>query len=412
MPFPKLDEVQGKLKERNDKLAGILKEAGPELDMSKVKSLDGDSQAKVDALRTLNEEIDALGSERDDLLLVQKSAERAAEHEKAGQPDPGAEGGADEQKKRDQGRKSIGELFTESAAFKNRSGRQGPSAELDVDVKALFQTSDGVPPETTRTGKFVDIVQPPLDLLDVIPTTTTQQIAVVYMEETVFNNTAAEVPEAGAYPEAELGAEERSAPVRKIAVFLPMTDEQMEDIAYARSYVNSRLPLMVRQRLNRQILAGNGTAPNLRGLLNTPGIQNVPVGSDSRPDAIHKAITQILMTAQARVNFIGMNPVDWEAIRLLRTTDGIYLWGSPSEAGPARIWGTAVAPVQSLVEGTTVVGDISQAELAVKRGMDVQVSNSHEDYFTHGKQAIRADMRAALVVYRPAAFATVTATTP
>lgn len=406
--FPKLDEVEGRLKERNDKLAAVLKEAGPELDMSKVKGLDGDSKSKVDQIRTWNEEIEALGKERDDLQMLAKSAERAAEHEKAGTPDPGAEGGSDGGRSKKE-RKSIGELFTESQAYKGRSGGSGPVAGLDVDVKSLFQTTEGIPPETTRTGKFVEIVQPPLDVLDLVPTTTTQQIAVVYMEETVYNNTAAEVPEAGAYPEAELGAEERSAPVRKIAVFLPVTDEQMEDIAYARSYVNSRLPLMVRQRLNRQILAGNGTAPNLRGLLNTPGIQNVPVGTDSLPDAVHKAMTRIRMTAQSSPNVIAMNPVDWEGIRLLRTTDGIYLWGSPSEAGPARIWGTAVAEAQSLAEGTSIVGDFSMLELAVKRGMDVKVSDSHEDYFTHGKQAIRADMRAALVVYRPTAFATVTA---
>ena len=34
----------------------------------------------------------------------------------------------------------------------------------------------------------------------------------------------------------------------------------------------------------------------------------------------------------------------------------------------------------------------------------MQVSNSHDVFFTSGKQAVRADMRLAFVVYRPSAF--------
>ena len=48
------------------------------------------------------------------------------------------------------------------------------------------------------------------------------------------------------------------------------------------------------------------------------------------------------------------------------------------------------------------------AELAVKKGMTVDVSNSHSTFFTENKQAVRAEMRAAFTVYRPTAVCTVT----
>jgi hypothetical protein len=38
----------------------------------------------------------------------------------------------------------------------------------------------------------------------------------------------------------------------------------------------------------------------------------------------------------------------------------------------------------------------------------VQISNSHSTYFIEGKQATRADMRVALIVYRPARLRHVT----
>ena len=103
------------------------------------------------------------------------------------------------------------------------------------------------------------------------------------------------------------------------------------------------------------------------------------------------------------------NPADWQDVRLLRTADGIYIWGNPSEAGPERIWGLAVAQANGMTADTGVVGDFGNfSELAVKRGVETKISDSHSTFFVEGKQAIRADVRVALIYYRPAAFCSVT----
>ena len=96
-------------------------------------------------------------------------------------------------------------------------------------------------------------------------------------------------------------------------------------------------------------------------------------------------------------------------IRLLKDSTGQYIWGSPTEAGPERIWGLPVAQSDVIAQGHGLAGDFAtHTELAMRRGIDVQVSNSHGTFFVEGKQAIRADVRCALVVYRPAALCTVT----
>jgi HK97 family phage major capsid protein len=202
---------------------------------------------------------------------------------------------------------------------------------------------------------------------------------------------------------------ERTSNVRKIAVFLPMTDEQLEDVGQAQGVIDNRLPFMIRQRLDLQIISGDGSAPNLRGVMNVAGIQTQAKGADPGPDALYKGIVKVEVTGQAFANLVIMHPNDWQTIRLLRTADGIYIWGNPSDNGPERIWGLQVVRAQAATAGTAIVGDFANfAELSVKRGIDVQVSNSHSTYFIEGKQAVRADMRAALVYYRPAAFCTVT----
>lgn len=407
MTFPALEEIEGKVKAKRDELGTIFAEAGPEMDLKQVKSVKGTTFDIAAHVRKLNDELTDLSVKRDNLTAVQKAAERsrvAGDENGNGESGDGGTPSASPKS-----RKSFGEMFTGSKAYKARSGPVGPEATLDVDLKTLMTTTAGFDPEETRTGRIVDLVTRPIQVADLIPQTTTSQSAVQYMEETTFTNAAAEVAEGGTYPEAALALTEQTSIVRKIAVFLPVTDEQLEDEPRVRGYIDNRLPFMIRQRLDLQLLVGNGTAPNLRGILNTVGIQTQAKGADPTPDAIYKAIVKVEVTGGAMANAVVMNPTNWQDVRLLRTADGIYIWGNPADAGPERIWGLRVVRAQAETAGTALVGDFANfVELAVRRGIDVQVSNSHSTFFVEGKQALRADIRAALVVYRPTAFCTVT----
>lgn len=405
--FPALEEAQGKLKAKQKEIGDIFAEAGPDLDFNKVKSVSGanDSRGVAAHVRTLNDEAEALQKEVQDL----QGSLKAAEANKAGFQIPGVVEG--------EGTNTKGDVrsFAKAAVDSGFAGTKGKVESLDVDFKTLMSTGAGFAPESTRNGRVVPFALTPIDFLDIIPSTTTSQAAVKYMEETTATNAAAETNESiqgtlATYPESALAYTEKTSPVQKIATFLPASDEQLEDEPQLLSMIENRLTYFIRQRLNSQVLSGNGTAPNLRGLLNVVGIQTQAKGTDPSPDAVYKAIVKCQIgSGQANPNAVGMNPVDWQNIRLLRTADGIYIWGSPSEAGPSSIWGLPVVSTQALTAGTAVVGDFANfAQLNVRRGIEVQVSNSHSTNFVNGVQAIRADMRAAFVVYRPAAFCTVT----
>jgi HK97 family phage major capsid protein len=273
-------------------------------------------------------------------------------------------------------------------------------------------TSAGWVPETTRGPRIVDFVTRRYEVTDTIPSTTTNQVAIKYMEETTYTNAAAEVAEGGTKPEAALALTERSDPVQKIAVWIPVTDEQLEDVPQVQGYINNRLPFMVKQRLGLQILVGDGTAPNISGILDRSGIQTQVTGSDPVPDAIYKAMVKVMISGSgnggAIPNVVYMNPLDWQDIRLLTTADGVYIWGSPMDPGPERIWGLPVVLAEALTQNTAIVGDTTYAELAVKKGITMKVTDSHSDYFIKNLQVVLAEMRAALVIYRAAAFCSVT----
>lgn len=398
-----LIEKRKEFESKQKKLHEIFEQAktgGKDLDLEKVTVLKGTTDEKAQEIRKMNEELDRLGKEIETFVELEKADKADQErqkllNEKDHVPFPDQKGKE----------KSFGQKCIESGVFKLKNAVK----HIDVETKTLFQRSAGWEPESTRSGMVIDYATRPIEVIDMLPQGNTNQAAYKFMEETTFTDNAAEVAEAGSYGEAALALTERSQTVEKIAVFIPVTDEQLEDEAGVASYLDQRLVFMIRRRVGYQCINGDGVTPNLLGFLNKVGIQTQAKGADPTPDAFYKAMTLIRVTGQAEPTAIIIHPNDWQSIRLLRTTDGIYIWGNPSESGVERLWGLPIIQAQAETENTGLVGAFAPYSMFfTRRGVDVQVTNSHDDYFIKGKQCIRADMRGVLVIYRAAAFCTVT----
>jgi len=427
----KLTEVRENLVAKQREMNEIVKTASVgdgDYDFSKVKGHgfeDRDSKGQVEHFNAMHAEMKALAAEANQLKQTADAAREISDMGDELDRGDGRKSGSrlvhagGEQTAE---AKSLGELFTDSEAYtKWRRGAAGPEVEIDLakqvgggslmtGVKAIMTTSAGWAPQNIRTGRMVDLATAPIDFLDVIPTEATDQAAVVYMEETTFTNNAAEALEGGTYAQAALALTERTSPVRKIAVYLPVTDEQLEDIAQVQSYINNRLPFMVRQRLNLQALKGNGASPNIEGLQVRAGVQTYALSAEPVFDAVAKAMDLVLNTGQAIPDAFVPNSSDWiRKFRLARTPDGIYLLGNPNDAQAANsLWGMTVAPTQQQTTGTGLLGSFAMfSGLAWKKNVTLSVGYVNDD-FIKGQQSIRCEIRVAVQSYRPAAFATVT----
>ncbi|BDI29408.1 phage capsid protein [Capsulimonas corticalis] len=347
--------------------------------------------------------------------------EQKNEQELAGLTAPGArpQFGGSKSAAREISSKSIGEQFIESAAYKSINGRKGPTSEIEgADYKALLTGLDyktvmqdnqssgaGYAPQSVRSGRLVYSPQPQPTLIDLVPTGETDQSVYKYMEETVYTNAAAETAEAALSPEAALKYDERSVNVVKIPVFIPITEEQLADVGGLRDTVDNRLGLMIKQRLNGQIVVGDGTGSNMLGLLNKPNILTQNKGTDVVPDCIYKAMVKVMTQGFADPSGIWMNPLDWQNVRLLKTTTGQYLYGDPSQQGPNTIFGLPVAQHVNVTLGNAPVVDFATyTSLIFRNGIEFSVSDSHADFFARGQLAIRAMIRAAWVMYRAQAI--------
>ncbi len=430
--MPTARELREKLAAKQAAIGAIFTEARTDdgqLDFNKVTCLGPEvsgSIAVAEKVGQMNAELNEIAKEAETVEAAEQAeAEHKARERATDRPTHAAPGGTKA------GEpilfKSVGEQLAEHEGFKawqDNGGLGGVTIKLPdmlpsdfmigggnqtLRSKTLFQTTAGYAPESIRLPGFVEAVTRPVNLLDIIPLSRTDGDTVTYMEETTRTHSAAEKAEGVAYAESTFVFTERTSPVRKITDSLPVTDEQLADVAFINSYINDRLSFGVRQRLDLQVQVGNGTPPNLDGILNVAGILTQARGVDPISDAFFKLMTQIRTTGRATPTHHIIHPTDWETVRLLRTADGVYIWGNPSETGGDRMWGLPVVQSDNASAGTGYVGSFMPQWISLVERAGVMVEVGYVgSQFTEGKRTIRAQMRAAFILFRPAAFGTVT----
>ncbi|MCC6855824.1 MAG: phage major capsid protein [Microbacteriaceae bacterium] len=196
--------------------------------------------------------------------------------------------------------------------------------------------------------------------------------------------------------------------VEDVQTWIPISRNLLSDEPAMQSVITGMLARRLQKEVSDQLLNGTGSTPVIWGVFKRTGFQTQAKGTDPTFDAIHKAITLVNVTGDASANLAVFHPNDWQDIRLTRTTDGIYILGNPTEAGPLRIWGLPVLLSTGMTENTGGVVDTSFTTLFENGGLIVEVSTEHGTYFTERTVAIAMFRRLAAFHYRPSAAATIT----
>ena len=412
-----IDDVIREMREMRPKMQKALEEAGKDLDFSKVTVIDGeDAHGKATTFAGMSERYESLGERKAELdraegLRDRLSSDDDDEKPKGRVPLPQGEG-----KGREPEYKAFADQLFEIEGWRRKNG---PIVELDIsakdwierELKTIVSTGAGFAPQEIRTGEVIPAAVQPPTMLDVIPIVNTNQAAYVFMRQTTRTNNAAERAESAqgsiqTLPESAFVWTEISETIRKIGHWVPVSDEQIEDIAAMESLLRMDMRDGVRERLSSQILNGDGNAPNVNGFLAAGrSLGDHDASGEVIATGIGRGIETVQTEGFVEPDGIVMNPSDWWSWKLERTLEGIYIHGHPSQAGPATLWALPVITTTEIPQGEALVGAFRRfSRLAVRRGVEVQISSEHDEFFIQGLQAIKAEMRAALAVLRESAF--------
>ena len=313
-------------------------------------------------------------------------------------------------------------------------------------MNATFTRSAGWDPEVIRSGRVeLHPVYKRARLQNVLPSIPVSTKAYSYMRQTrrAFTASGTGIASTGtADParvegtvaqEVSLQWAEQTETVESNAVFIKMTMEQLEDVEAAEMYVRQELFEMLMMTVDQQLMAGNGTAPQISGFLNRVGTADWDIGNNqfsnnviSRLDdydtadntvnatvgflrTLSEQVDDTMIDGDADPNLILLHQKLWSAIRTCTSKEGVFLMGPPSDATPMSLWGTPIMMHQhfpALANSSRVgmIGDWNRAAILDRKGATLAFTDSDSDDFQKLLITLRVDLRIGLAVWRGPAF--------
>lgn len=346
-----------------------------------------------------------------------------------------AEGAKDGEDRRDQGVqtdavKSIGEHFVKHAGtrlkeIKGMTGASAAAPEFKAATDTQVTTGSALTPVLTQVDRT--IVQAPrirLTIADLLGSGTLSGNAISYFVEGALEGAFTSVAETGAKPQLHVADPTTvTDTLKKLAGFIKLSDEMVEDLDFLVSEINIRLLYELARTEEVQLLNGDGTGSNLRGLLNRSGIQTEVRGStaagDNMQDTIFRGMTKVQTGSGLDADGLIINPLDYQSLRLSRDANGQYFgggffsgqYGNGVVMENPPVWGLRTVVTPAIAQGTALVGAFGQAATVYRKGgVRVESTNSHASDFTSNLITVRAEERLALAVRRPSGLVKLTVT--
>lgn len=308
-------------------------------------------------------------------------------------------------------RKSLGQLFTESAEFKGYDGSGNSQRFYQKDISNAVGSAADLRVPFVNPTIYANPDRPMFvsDLLRKIPVATD---SVRIMRENVFtNNAAIQAGQLVAKGKSDITYTELALTVETIAHYIIASRQILDDVPRLQAMIDSRLQYGVNLKMDQQILYGAGGANNFTGMLVDAAVQTVgtyaaPVlpetASTKKLDHFRKALTKLQQFNFYNATGAMISPEDWEALELAKGTDGHYIWTNVNSGGETRLWRVPVVVSNALTGNDFLVGDFTQAaSLYTREGFSVRISESHANLFVENGIAILGEERAAFGIELP-----------
>lgn len=307
--------------------------------------------------------------------------------------------------------KTAGQTFIESAGYKSMISGEQKSFRLAFKDAIGSQASNSVSRDSIvvpAQGAFVGIPDDTgTKIQDLIPTVQTASNMVEYLRSSDITNNAAFVAEAAQKPESAFTFNLENCKIETVAHWVRLTRQAYEDAPLVASYIMNKLLIGLRKTIEAQILNGDGTSPNLLGLLTAVSDDATDAGvakGDTLIDFVLKVKNHI-ETLNYTPNILILNPAQWTTLSLMKNNMGEYLLGGPAMVAGKSIWGLSVLTSGAVPSGKYILGSLQEGCTIYQRmGAEMMASFDDASNFTTNLVTLRAEERLGFAVEDPNAL--------
>jgi hypothetical protein len=340
---------------------------------------------------------------------------------------------------------TLGEQFVASDTYKQlqESGAlQSPRAAFRTDPVTLISPRGGVQrfgaaatdvlhtegntptlgaPAPVRLPDVYGYGRPPLTVRSLFPNEgidadTIEYVAQVSQDKAsgslaVKQSTTA-TDAAGLKKQSSFGTEVKSAYAETIATWFATTRTALSQAQALRSFIDNQGRLFLSIEEEAQLINGNGTRPNLSGLLDQDSrlaLDIHQIGGMDNLDALRRA-KRLIRSGLSRLpaDWVILNPADSEGYDLLKNDINDYRGGNPIGGGfpegELPIWRLRRAESEEVAEGTAIVGSGVAATVFERQAPTVLTADQHSDFFVRNLVVILFEERIAFPIYFPTAL--------
>ncbi|WP_406611892.1 phage major capsid protein [Alcaligenes aquatilis] len=303
--------------------------------------------------------------------------------------------------------------------YKALIDRKQPAAEIEItkgEMASMMET------KVTSAGIVAPVYDPviqdvprqELKIRDLIPVTpVTAGNSFTYFKEKLHTLGAGMVAEGAAKPQSNVTFDSVTDMIKKIAVWMPVTDEALDDVPQLYSYIQELLRYDLKLAEEGQILKGDGSGNNLNGLMTQATAFDTALSKtgDTAIDTIRRAIYQVRKQSKRGADAVVMTELDWMNIELQKDGENRYLFANLQGLVMPVLWGRPVVASDSMDEGdgsTTggefLTGSFAQgARIYDRMAYTFKVGMINDD-FVKNQRVLLVEERLGLAVRRPYAF--------
>ncbi len=247
---------------------------------------------------------------------------------------------------------------------------------------------------------------------NLIPQGSTSSDVVRFVKESGYSNGAATAAEGATIGQSDFDFTASDANVRKIATYFRISEEMLADTPQLTSYLSARAPEKLLSVEDTQILSGNGTAPNLSGIITdaadfdttSGGAFYQSVEAANEFDVLIAALNQLALS-NYDADYIMLHPTDFHKILLLKDSNNSYLKDQVYAGLQPAFMGVPVVVNTAITAGTFLCGNFGVGtQLWVRDNVGVEFFREDGTNVRDGFVTVRVSERIALTNYLPNAF--------